>query len=100
MQRMALAARRPPRGLAVDGDTVGRSFAKTLNPGGKGLGKQPTGQHIHPVVQRDSDGTPRANGKMLRKNRSFCRAHCRISTKSSAPAKVPHRITSMISGKG
>ena len=46
------------------------------------------------------DGMPRAKGKIVRKNRSFYRPQPWISTKSSAPARVPHRINSMISRRG
>jgi hypothetical protein len=46
------------------------------------------------------EAMPRANGKSRRRKASFRRAQRAISTKSSAPASVPHRITVRISGKG
>ena len=52
MQRVALATARPPRGLAVNGDTIGQVFAQTFHPSCERLVEQPAGKGIHHVVQR------------------------------------------------
>lgn len=46
------------------------------------------------------EAMPFSNARNQRKKASFCRAQRSISAKSSAPAIVPHRTMSRISGKG
>ena len=49
---MALTLMRPPRCLAVNGNTIGQVFAQTFHPSCERLVEQPAGKGIHHVVQR------------------------------------------------
>ena len=52
VQRVPLAAPRPARGLAIDGDDVGFVLAQTLDPGREGLREQRAVERVQHVVER------------------------------------------------
>ena len=66
----------------------------------KHLENSPAGSAFMTSLSVSCDGMPRAKGKSRRRKASFLFAQRSISTKSSAPAIVPHRTTSRISESG
>ena len=94
------------RGLAVDDDDLGGCgggagrVAQGFDPGREALGEQRAADRVDDVVERVVAGDARLVGQHASQKLLVHVTQRLISTKSSAPASVPHSTSSNTSGSG
>ena len=94
-----------PRGLAIDGDDLGRGggrsgLAQVFDPGGEALCEERAVDRVDDIVERVMTGNACLEGQQAAEELRCIWPQRLISTKSSAPASVPHSTTNRTSGKG